>query len=387
MKNYIKNMLLPSIVLMALPFLASCSKDTDSNPTLQDPTTFHLNTPAIALGGNTYDLEMGKTLNLTTSQPDYGFPVATNYQVQVSLSKDYATEDSYTTLETSYPAANMNVDATELNNAVVEMYQNQNSGADPSGKVIPIYLRLRAHINNSDKGYINSNVVEIPKVVVGYVATLPKGFYLSGPSIRKGENAKQLAPVYGSTGEYYGLAYIGTDGKLNWGINTKATKGFDDATVANKVDGVEVTKATDGSIHINKPGWYAFHCIVVVDKKLNKLETTINIYPGAAYIIGACANGAWTDSDSNWALTAPTDATTNWVSPAFAGGGELRAYIKIPGIEWWKTEFTLYKGSLYWRTVNIPDNWAKNVGADYSVTGATGQKLYVDFDYDNGSVK
>ena len=99
------------------------------------------------------------------------------------------------------------------------------------------------------------------------------------------------------------------------------------------------------------------------------------------------AGGAWNDGDANWALKAPANASANWESPTFGGGGELRAYIKIPGVEWWKTEFTLYKGSLYWRNVNIVDNWAKNVGADYSVAGSAGQKIYVDFDYDNGSVK
>lgn len=387
MKKSIKNMLFPALAIIALPLLASCNKDLDSNPTLEEPTTFHLNTPALALGGNTYDLEKGKTINLTTSQPDYGFPLATTYQVQVSLSKDFPTEDSYTTLESSYPTANMNVDATEMNNAIVDMYQSQNSGKDPSGIVMPIYVRLRAHISNSERGYINSNIVEIPKVVVGYVATMPKAFYLAGPSIRKGENAKALAPVYGSTGEFYGIAYIGSDGKINWGTNTKPSKGFDDATIVNKADGVEVTKASDGSIHINKSGWYAFHSVVVVNKKLNKVETTLNIHNASAYIIGACAGSAWDDGNANWALKAPDNASANWESPAFVGGGELRAYIKIPGIEWWKTEFTLYKGSLYWRNVNIVDNWAKNVGADYSVVGSAGQKLYIDFDYDNGSVK
>ena len=93
MKKSFKNIVLPALALVTLPFMASCSKDIDSNPTLQDPTTFHLNTPALALGGNVYDLEKGKTLNLTTSQPDYVFPLATTYEVQVSLNKDFSDKD------------------------------------------------------------------------------------------------------------------------------------------------------------------------------------------------------------------------------------------------------------------------------------------------------
>ena len=75
------------------------------------------------------------------------------------------------------------------------------------------------------------------------------------------------------------------------------------------------------------------------------------------------------------------------VSPAFVGGGELRAYILVPGLDWWRTEFTLYKGNLFFRNVDIPSNWAESMGAGYSVQGAEGQKLYVDFNFNTGEVK
>ena len=391
MKKSFKNIVLPALALVTLPFMASCSKDIDSNPTLQDPTTFHLNTPALALGGNVYDLEKGKTLNLTTSQPDYGFPLATTYEVQVSLNKNFSDKDvdgvEYKTLESSYSNANMNVDAGELNNAVVEMYQDTHAGADPSGIIMPIYVRLRAHISNSERGYINSNAIKIPKVVVGYVATLPKAVYLAGNSIRKGEAIKQLAGVFGGNGEeYYGMFYVGDNGSIKWGFNTKANKGYADATVNCAVDGVIASQAADGGVQISKAGWYAIHFVTKVNKAKNQLDNTINIYPGNAYVIGSAA-GAWNDGDPEWKLTPGANASEKFVSPAFAGSGELRAYIKIPGYEWWKTEFTIYSGNLYWRAKTIFDGWAKDVGADYSVTCAPGQKLYIDFDNDKGEVK
>ena len=86
-------------------------------------------------------------------------------------------------------------------------------------------------------------------------------------------------------------------------------------------------------------------------------------------------------------MTPPATADGIWESPAFTASGELRAYIKVPGLDWWKTEFTLYKGGLYWRTVDIPSNWNDNVGSAYSVTCAEGQKLYVNFDTLTGEVK
>ena len=72
MKSIIKSLLAPVGLLAVLPFMASCETDTDSNPTLQQPTTFVLNTPAYA-ENNVYDLANAETVNLTTTQPDYGY--------------------------------------------------------------------------------------------------------------------------------------------------------------------------------------------------------------------------------------------------------------------------------------------------------------------------
>ena len=117
------------------------------------------------------------------------------------------------------------------------------------------------------------------------------------------------------------------------------------------------------------------------------IKFDLSVFPGAAYVIGNAAGGSWTDADAAWQMTAPADASGLWTSPAFTASGELRAYIKVPGIDWWRTEFTLNNGALYWRLVDIPNNWAENVGPDFSVNVTPGQKLYVNFDYNTGEVK
>jgi hypothetical protein len=124
----------------------------------------------------------------------------------------------------------------------------------------------------------------------------------------------------------------------------------------------------------------------VTDIVDNALQFTLNVHPGAAYIIGN-TTGDWTDGYAASALTAPADGSGEWVSPAFTSAGELRAYVKVPGIEWYHTEFTLYKGAIFWRNLNIISNWAENAGADYSVACEPGQKLYVNFDQNTAEVK
>lgn len=75
----ISNILLA--VTFALPLFTACETDNDSNPILNEPDTFTLNTPAYA-ANNVYDLKNAQTVELTCSQPDYGFPAATTYTVQ-----------------------------------------------------------------------------------------------------------------------------------------------------------------------------------------------------------------------------------------------------------------------------------------------------------------
>lgn len=59
-------------ILVATALLTACEDDRDSNPTIQEPTTFVLNTPANATY-NVYDLNQSKNIELTCTQPDYGY--------------------------------------------------------------------------------------------------------------------------------------------------------------------------------------------------------------------------------------------------------------------------------------------------------------------------
>ena len=133
-------------------------------------------------------------------------------------------------------------------------------------------------------------------------------------------------------------------------------------------------------------GWYALHLKITIED--NSLKSTLTVYPGVAAVTGVATGGFVGDAGyGDWTMEAPGDASGEWVSKAFTASGELRAYISIPGLDWWRTEFTIYNGSLYWRDADIAQSWAENVGAAYSVTCAPGQQLHVNFDYDTAEVK
>ena len=379
----IYNSLLIAMVA-ALPLFTACSDDNDSNPTLTMPESFELNMPEFA-ANNIYDLPAATAVNLTVKeQPNYGgWPAAVTYAVQLSL--DGNTENEWNELKTTYTSTKISIDATTLNQAVLDMYRAAHEDADPAG-TLPLYVRLRAFLAETGEHYgeVFSNAIQLN--VLSYDTpsdvTLPTEIYVCGNSIAEAWSTwKPLAPVYGREGRFYTMIYNNADG-FKWGYKANDWFGYDLIDEwDNQVDGLEITAASDGNIVFSKAGWYVLKFVTkVVGDKIN---VKLTVAPGAAGVIGnAVDGGSWTAA----ALTPPADKS-EWTFSDFTGSGELRAFITVPDEDWWRTEFTLHEGALYWRIVDIPQNWAENVGEDYSVTVGPGKTLKVNFDNNTGSVE
>lgn len=376
MKKIWLGMLLP---ILTMVLVTSCENDTDSNPTFHENTTgFVLNMPANA-ANNVLDLLATNELKFTTSQPDYGgMPLSVNYDLEMSF-EDFTSEDPVYTVLTSSTSTVIGVSGSKLNNAVVTMFQDANEGVEyPSGEVRDIYVRLHANVNGLELGNCYSNVIKL-QVVATYQApdiALPETLYVCGSSIGEGwKTWKPLAKTFGLDGHYFAMVYLSDGAEFKWGTYPEQWLGYADVNKFNDEVGAGLSD-NGGNIKVATGGWY----VLCFDAKINGevIDYTLNVYPGAVYIIGN-ATSSWDDSDPASQLTAPADATGEWVSPAFTGGGEMRAYVKVGTYEWWRTEFTLFEGSLYWRNVDIPENWAANVGSDYSVQVLGGQKLYIKF--------
>ena len=382
------------LAVLALLLTACEEKDDKSNPTfVATSPSFTLNVPENATN-NTYDLVSANSLELTCPQPNYnGVPYVVNYHVQVALDESF---DVSKELETSYTTAKMKVDAYELNNAMIDLYHEIHGNVDYPKEARPLYIRLRANVVNMantelDNAY--SNIISLPSVLATFKAPdieFPKSCYIVGSSIGDGDTKgywsywKKMAPVYGGEGEFYTIIYVPDGGQFKWGEAENDWRGYDRVAKFDDQANAGVHEAeSDGNIQFDNGGWYTLHVETTLGS--TGVAWTFHIYPAEAYVIGN-ATGGWTEGDANWKMTAPAGDGT-WESPAFAAAGELRAYIKVPGRDWWKTEFTLYNGDPYFREVNIPNNWAEDVGADYSVACSAGQKLYVKFSVNTGEVK
>ena len=406
MKNLYKFMLLPALVLPLI--FTSCDEDNDDNPTVDFShvgENFVLNTPANA-ANNTFDLASASSLELTCQQPNYGVgvPYFVRYYVQASIDPAFLNDTTvaHKELNTAYTSAKMDVNASELNTAVVQLFQKANPDV-ANVPVMPVYLRLRAVIAGSDanveaKSNTYSNIITLPSVKATYVApdvTYPAQLYVSGPSIQNGSTWKTVAPVYGVEGNYFTMVYVPDGGKFTFGTTNGEVRGFNRlrSVTVNPDANTTVTDAGDEShsLTFSKGGWYTllFTSEISADKKSIYFDLTV--FPAHAYTIGN-ATGDWTDANPALEMTAPATADGQWVSQAFTAAGELRAYIKVPGFDWWRTEFTIYKGALFWRDRDLPDGWhynadGKGIDPSYGVQCAVGQKLYVNFDTNTGEVK
>ena len=134
-------------------------------------------------------------------------------------------------------------------------------------------------------------------------------------------------------------------------------------------------------------GWYTLHFKGKITEDKKNIEWTMTIYKTQVCLIGACiGQSTWGFADDT-ALTPPAEPTGEWVSPAFTANEELRVAVKVGSIDWYRTEFTVYNGEVFWRKYNMPNNWAETMGADYSVKPAVGTKLYVNFDTNKAEVR
>ena len=390
-------MMLP---LMVLPLIfASCDTDDGSNPKLDLSHVsegFVLNTPAYA-ENNTYDLVNSEGVWLTCSQPNYGggVPYVVNYYVQVSLDPTFAqgnADAAYTELPSSYYLAKMQVNARELNDAVVELYQKAHPDAVTVPEKVTTYIKLRACIDGGmDKklGETFSNVITLPSVHATYVAPdaeFKPNLFVIGSSIQEAWTSwKEVPKLAGIDGQYFTVIYVPAGGEFKWGTAEGDYKDYNALnSVTDKANAGAQANGDFNNIQFTNGGWYTLYFKGTITPDGKSIDYDLTMYPAEVYIFGNSNGGIWEFNDS-WKLTAPADASADWVSPPFAAAGELRVSIKIPGIDWYRSEFTIYKGNLFFG--NPTEDWAKNFGSDYSVQCAPGKKLYVNFDKNTAEVK
>lgn len=374
------------MVVACLPFLWACDTERD-NPVALTPDSFVLNTPKYVSG--IYDLKNTESIQLTTTQPAYGFTAATTYRVQVSIQRDFT---KFVTLPTSFNSAKMDVNAAELATALVELLgitDEANFPADP----FPVYIRLSAELSDGSHQVL-SNSIELPKVKSYFALdpmVMPENMYIIGNvNGWSWDAATVMVPVNGTPGKFWAMQYLGKVDGNNAQIKFNMTKewnetafGFNGVTVSpDAVKLAGITGNDDGNFVIGNPGWY----IVVVTTAIEgrSYKYTVDFLPPNVYLQGDVNGGSWGTTDAAHKFTVPDaslGANAEFVSPAFtaaSGEGGVRASVQLPGQEWWHTEFMVFDNKLVFRGKG---------GDQERVAGAAGQKLHINFTSKTGKIE
>lgn len=384
MKNIIKSALL---VVMSLTLMTACSDDNDSNPTIQSPTEFKLNTPA--LENTPIDLANSSKIILTCSQPNYGYTASVQYTVQVATKPDMS--DAVELSETS-SSAKVAVNASLLASALTNLYVEQGKTEADFPMDVTAYLRLKANIVTSNGNVVDgteilSNTVSLNKIHLLFSlppVNLPSHIYVVGNFCDwKFDNCFDMVQVYGTDNTFWRLVYIDESGiKLNSAQKFNGDeKGYAGITVSGDCAGDIIDK--DGNIASSKPGWYL---VIVTTSVVNReIHYDVQFNKPTIWLIGpAAGSDDFAEEAEGWSFTVPTTKDGEFVSPAFVGSVPagtdkgVRMYVKIPGHDWWHSEFVTLDGKIQYRATG---------GDQTRATGSVGQQVHLNFSKGTGEIK
>lgn len=384
MKNIIKSALL---VVMSLTLMTACSDDNDSNPSIQTPTEFKLNTPALV--NTPIDLANSSKIILTCSQPNYGYTASVQYTVQVAT--DEKMTDAVELSETSN-SAKVEIDANLLASTLTNIYVQKGKTEADFPMDVKAYFRLKANIVTSNGNVVEgteilSNVVSLNNIHLLFslpAVNLPKNVYVTG-SFCDWDWAKSfdMVQVYGTEDTFWRLVYIDDSGiKLNTATEWNGSEvGYAGITVSGdcKDDIID----NGGNIASKNPGWYL---VIVTTSVVNReIHYDVQFNKPTIWLIGPAAGSTdYAEEAEGWSFTVPTTKDGDFVSPAFAGsvpGGDgdgVRMYVKVPGHDWWHSEFVVLSDKIEYRATG---------GDQARAAGSAGQKVYLNFAKGTGEIK
>lgn len=384
MKNIIKSALL---VVMSLFLMTACSDDNDSNPTIQSPTEFKLNTPALA--NTPIDLANSSKIMLTCSQPNYGYTASVQYTVLVATDENMT--DAVELSETS-SSAKVAINASSLASALTNIFVEKGKTEADFPMDVKAYFRLKANIVTSNGNVVEgteilSNVVSLNKIHLLFSlppVNLPSHIYVVGNFCDwKFDNCFDMVQVYGTDNTFWRLVYIDESGiKLNSAQEFNGNeKGYAGITVSGDCKDDIIDK--DGNIASSKPGWYL---VIVTTSVVNReIHYDVQFNKPTIWLIGpAAGSDDFAEEAEGWSFTVPTTKDGEFVSPAFVGSVPagtdkgVRMYVKIPGHDWWHSEFVTLDGKIQYRATG---------GDQTRATGSVGQQVHLNFSKGTGEIK
>lgn len=272
---------------LALGF-TSCEQDRD--PVYQAPTTFVLNTPAMQ--DQYIDLNEKGTLELVTSQPDYGYSAVAQYSAEMSLDPEFKT---FYEIPAASGTTNLAKFTISQNDVAVGLMELQGITGDDADKIFneiypngcdyqKIYFRAVCQLEGVASSVIKSNIVSYNYLKGYFAVKMPGYIYLVGspngwPTPDAGaestlENWRLFEPTDGIGSKVYsGVFDIPAGGMFRF---YTALTGWDSDSYGSQEDDnpVEYPEFTSGNTTITMvkgkgsfsfPNWPGGQMTIVVD--------------------------------------------------------------------------------------------------------------------------
>ncbi len=362
--------------------VSSCQETKDDNPVFQTPTKFELNTPAFA--NEYYELTGDGMLEITCSQPDYGFAAITQYAVEISFDEKFTDKQTVTPL---YPTqARLLIPEEELAVAMCVLDGvTSPDNYDENDAVRTCYLRAVASIKGVDGSEITSNTIKIGRVKY-YVAVKSAAYiYVVGAFTGWKEPGSDNAEHYMSYRLYEDASAIGSKvfsgtfevpagdamfrfytALTGWDADSYGSQADDNPVDCEFTDGEYFGSVVKGKGSYNFPEWAGGEMTITVNMSVEG-NYNVTIYAGAVdttpvEVIYMCGNNSgWSEpSEDNlakyesWKLsdTGRNGIYTATFSNIPVNGDDNKCY------------FRFYKTLSGWGAAQ----WASPTGDNYELT-------------------
>ncbi|MDE6277968.1 MAG: SusE domain-containing protein [Muribaculaceae bacterium] len=165
----------------ALLATTSCKQNTE--PKFERAVSMELNTPPLA--NQLYTLTPDGTIDLTWSQPDWGFAAAATYQVEASFEEDFhyyenGTPSFYFTMPTEYHSCAASVKMSDLAVAICTLRGITDPSEYTEEPARKVYLRVHGYINGILESSVYSNVIALEQVKEYCAVRVPGSLYIIG---------------------------------------------------------------------------------------------------------------------------------------------------------------------------------------------------------------
>lgn len=381
-----KNIKILTLALASLLTFTACEDDNDSNPVVQQPTTFQLNIPALA--GNVYDLEHTSNISLTCQQPDYGYTAAVIYYTQMSLTNEWneatsveADDATYVELDGSFTTCQLSMDATAINRNIVKLAGYEGNEDVPSNGVT-LYVRSRAILASGYECFSNVIELKVQPYYVALTAADPELWYLIGGCIGDGSWGSEIgvaifpmSPVEGGiydavTGQgplsytgYFpegaGFKLVKTPGQWadQWGSSAN-----------NSIDSPVKNDGGSGDFKVSTSGYYTISLDTKKDELIIEKVDDQTVYPHL--FIAGDFNGWGTE----------TQMTAVNVTEGMQGHNHIWMF-DLDATSGDTTAKFLYDGwSPNWGATGFPFGWGVNNGANIPVVAGSYRVIFNDID-------